>query len=72
MKKSRLDRLIESERIRTAQHRFFIFTGSIRDTYRFSVCDGEAEPKTIARFKDEYDAETFLVSRRNRYVEQGE
>lgn len=50
---------LTSERSATAKLRYFVYRGLIGDKYRFSVCDAEANPKTIARFKSEEHAERF-------------
>jgi hypothetical protein len=63
---------LQQERARTAQYRFYAFSGVKTGAYRIVVCDGEADPKAIAKFKDSKDAEMFLEARRNLYISTGE
>ena len=60
------------ERAKTAQYRFYTFSSIKTGQYRIVVCDGEADPKAIAKFRNLRDAEIFLEARRNLYIGTGE
>ena len=49
------------------EYRFFKYVGKGSDKYPFSVCDAEAKPKTIARFKSALDADLFLSVLHDKY-----
>jgi len=69
-----LNRLLQQdpERAKTAQYRFYLYTGKLSDKYPYSICDAQAEPKTLAKVKDRNLAERFLETRRQLYVQTGE
>lgn len=67
--------LYKIERAKVAELRFISFTiqtESGRPTaYPFGVMDAEADPKTIAKFKNFTDAKLFIDARKTRYVKDG-
>ena len=59
---------IKQERHRTAQYRFYLFEAPGNIAYPWQVLDAEADPKSLAKFKDKENAELFLGAIRHRYA----
>jgi hypothetical protein len=60
-----------AERANTAKLRFYVFqTISVREKFRYLVCDGQAPTgsKTLAKFREERQAEMFVRLIRAQYV----
>jgi len=63
---------LKTERAETAKYRFYMFRVPDRDQYPYQIHDAAADPKVIAKFKDQDDAASFLALRLARYAKKGE